>query len=50
MTPFSVQNPSSGTCATPYWTPENLINRTYEVMLIYDNDAKKIDAGVIQIG
>jgi hypothetical protein len=49
MTPFSVLNSGSGSCPTPFWSAENLENRTYEVKLVYGLNAKAMDAGVIML-
>jgi len=49
MTPFTVANAGSGSCATPFWSEDNLANRSYEVVLVYGHDARKIHAGFIQL-
>jgi hypothetical protein len=49
MTAFSVTNPGSGFCPTPFWTAVNLANRTYEVLLVYGHQAIEIHVGLIKL-
>jgi hypothetical protein len=47
ITQFSVQNPGSGSCPTPFWNAANFENRTYQVKLLYGLNKVEMNAGII---
>jgi hypothetical protein len=49
QTPFSVLDPGSGSCPTPFWNVAQLHNRTYEVRLIYGPKSIEMHAGIIKL-